>query len=310
MNIWAVSCLFAFTPSHFRIKNYKTFRENLKKHDVKLLTVEFNPEGKFELTNEDADKLIQLSDGDIMWQKERLINIGIDNLPTDTDIVLVLDTDIIFSHEDMIERIKKSMEQYKVVQCYSRTMQLNPLITLLKDKLNYFNIDNSKEYFFHGINRQSYMSGFFGDQKHGDIGLAWAYRYETIKQIKMFEMNIIGSGDNATMSALLRQFKSHMIAGTANSWFLYADMIRKYVEVKDVNYLKDTIVYSLYHGEIESRGYRNRHDILTRHDFDSTKHLIVNEGLPFKFTDDVSPLLKEEIKQYFINRKENESLSF
>jgi hypothetical protein len=313
MNIWAVSCLFAFTPSHFRSRNYKIFRENLKNHNVKLLTVEFNPEGIYELTKEDADILIQLSDGDIMWQKERLLNIGIDHLPTDTDIVLILDTDIIFSHEDMIDRIVKKINDYKVVQCYSHTMQLHPLFLMNIDKINFFKIDNTKNYFFHDVNRSSFLKEFLdpmGAHKAGEIGLAWAYRYDVIKKIKLFDHNIIGAGDNATMCAFIRIFKPFNIIGTGNSWFKYCDLARQYVDLKDVSYLEDTIIYSLYHGEVKDKNYVHRHEIIEKHNFDSTKQLIIKEGLPFKFDETVGDELKQEIKDYFINRKEDDPLPF
>jgi hypothetical protein len=309
MNIWAVCCIFNYTPSHYRDKNYKIFRENLKKHDIKLLTVEFDPNGVFKLTENDAEKLIQLKDGDILWQKERLLNIGIDNLPKNTDIVLILDTDIIFSEKNTVDKIKKAMEQYKIVQCFSRNLQLNPLLFLNENNIDFFNIDNSINYFFYGNDNSSYMKKFFEDKKFGNTGLAWAFRYETLKKIRLFEMNIAGSGDYAMVCAFTRVFKKpHIITGTGNSWFLYSDLVRKHVKPEEVNYIEDTILYSLYHGERENRNYITRHDLLIKYNFDSTKQLIIREGLPFKFTEDVDPLMVEEMKQYFLGRRENDPI--
>jgi len=289
------------------------FRENLKNHGIKLLTVEFDLNGIYELKKEDAEILIQLTDGDLMWQKERLINIGIDKLPTDTDIVLVLDTDIVFAHEDIVERIEKAMKQYKVVQCYSNTMQLHPYILNLNSFSNLFKINKDKKYNFYEItdNISLVKKVLHPEQiKTTSTGLAWAYRYETIKKIKMFEGKILGSGDEATSWALLRKFKDNFLLGTGNSWFLYADMIRSYVEVEDINYLEDTVVYSLYHGEKENRRYNDRYNIFNQYDFDSSRDLIIEEGKPFKFKDCVDPALKENIRQYFVSRKENDPLPF
>jgi hypothetical protein len=312
MKVWAVCCYFNFTSSQFRLQNYKIFRENLKKHDVKLLTLEFDINGIYELKEEDADVLIQLTDGDLMWQKERLLNIGIDHLPTDTDIVMILDTDVIFGNEDVIDRLKKSMEKYKVVQCFSKTMQLNPYLFKLKN-FDISKIDITKKYNFHEIyDNNSLVKNTINPEKSyaSSTGLAWAYRYETIKKIKMFEGKIVGSGDEATSWALLRLFKKSFLIGTGNSWLEYADMIRNYVDLSEIRYLEDTVIFSLYHGEKEDRGYLNRYDIFNQYDFDSSKDLIAEEGKPFKFKENVPLSLREYIKQYFINRKENESLNF
>ncbi len=69
-----------FNPmrSRRRLANYRTFRSRL---NVPLFTVELAFDGQFELTSSDADHLIQLSGGDIMWQKERLLNIALEAVP-------------------------------------------------------------------------------------------------------------------------------------------------------------------------------------------------------------------------------------
>jgi len=74
----AVTSYFNPMKSRRRLANYRTFRSRL---DVPLVTVELAFDGQFELTSGDADHLIQLSGGDIMWQKERLLNIALEAVP-------------------------------------------------------------------------------------------------------------------------------------------------------------------------------------------------------------------------------------
>jgi 5-bromo-4-chloroindolyl phosphate hydrolysis protein len=78
-SFWALTTYYNSTGIKEKKKNYQFFRNNLKKQKVKLLTIEcaFKKQ-KFELKKEDADKLIQVRSNSILWQKERLLNIGLD----------------------------------------------------------------------------------------------------------------------------------------------------------------------------------------------------------------------------------------
>jgi hypothetical protein len=55
------------------------FRANL---GAPLVTVELSFDGRFELTDQDADVLIQLCGGALLWQKERLLNLALKAVPS------------------------------------------------------------------------------------------------------------------------------------------------------------------------------------------------------------------------------------
>src|SRR6476660_344267 len=93
----AVTSDFNPMKSRRRLANYRTFRSRL---DVPLVTVELAFDGQFELTSGDADHLIQLSGGDIMWQKERLLNIGIKSIPSAVKNFAWIDCDILFGRRE------------------------------------------------------------------------------------------------------------------------------------------------------------------------------------------------------------------
>lgn len=84
-----------FNPLNYQSRkdNYILFKNQLQ---IPLLTIEWSPEGKFDLTEKDADFLIQLSSGDLMWQKERLLNIAFSEIPSHFEYIAWLDSDIIF----------------------------------------------------------------------------------------------------------------------------------------------------------------------------------------------------------------------
>ena len=64
--LWGVSAYFNPAGYKSRLDNYQNFRKRLK---VPLVTVEMSTNGRFELHREDAEILVQLSGGDVLWQK-------------------------------------------------------------------------------------------------------------------------------------------------------------------------------------------------------------------------------------------------
>jgi hypothetical protein len=105
--LWGITSF--FNPAGFdsRRANYRTFRSRL---NVPLLTVELSFADGFELQPTDAEILLQISGGDVMWQKERLLNLALAALPPDCDLVAWLDCDVIFGSSDWPERARQQLQ--------------------------------------------------------------------------------------------------------------------------------------------------------------------------------------------------------
>src|SRR5262249_45258308 len=100
-----------------RLANYRVFRERLI---VPLVTVELAYGHDFELDGEDAEILIRLRGGDILWQKERLLNIALRALPDKYRNVVWFDCDVVFEADDWPERTSLLLDRYTLVQPFSR----------------------------------------------------------------------------------------------------------------------------------------------------------------------------------------------
>ena len=88
----AVTCL--FNPDGYRSKadNFARFRAGLAGHGVPLLVVECAfDQAPFELPA--GDGTMQIRAADVMWQKERLLNLAIRSLPSCVTMVAWLDGD-------------------------------------------------------------------------------------------------------------------------------------------------------------------------------------------------------------------------
>ena len=114
-HFWAVTCF--FNPAGYRRKlaNYKTFRKLLA---IPLVAVELSHEARFELVEGDAEILVQLSGADVMWQKERLLNIAISHLPPECDFFAWLDCDVIFSREDWVSAAVHELNRTDICHLY------------------------------------------------------------------------------------------------------------------------------------------------------------------------------------------------
>ena len=91
---WAITAYFNPAGYEARRTNFRTFRDNLK---LPLVAVELAFDGDFELTDTDAEILVRLSGGDVLSQKERLLNIALKALPPHCRKVAWLDCDVVFS---------------------------------------------------------------------------------------------------------------------------------------------------------------------------------------------------------------------
>lgn len=73
-DLWVITCYFNPLRYRRRLANFRIFRENLR---APLIAVELAYGPEFELESDDAEVLIQTHCKDVMWQKERLLNVGL-----------------------------------------------------------------------------------------------------------------------------------------------------------------------------------------------------------------------------------------
>ena len=109
--IWTITTYYNPQKYQSRYTNFKTFSKNLQ---TPLLVVEFSHNGQFQLCKDDATILIQIPKGDILWQKERLLNVALQNLPKNVDNVAWVDSDVIFTDPNWQKRLKNFYKQIKL----------------------------------------------------------------------------------------------------------------------------------------------------------------------------------------------------
>lgn len=306
--LWAVTALFNPLGFQSRRANYERFREGLSRAGVPLLTVELAlGDQPFELNRADADVLLSIRGGDVLWQKERLLNLGIRALPAACDKVVWLDADVLFEREDWAVATAKLLDQLVVVQPFSRSIRL--LAGELSADLSRHPIGAGDHEVLHSM---AYGVAARGHGcldrylEHGHCGYAWAARRDVLQNHGLYEANILGNGDLNAAHAMYggaRYLKSERLSPA-----LHAHLSRWaeafYQDVGgSVGYVDGTL-YHLWHGKKEDRRYLERLSILIEHDFDPELDLDLTPGRALRWGSH-KPELHARCREHFVLRRED-----
>ncbi len=121
MELHAVCCYFNPCGYAARLRNYNQFRASWAASRVPLLTVECAFfDRPFEL--KPGPDVLQLRSQSILWQKERLLNIGLERvIAAGAKRVMWTDADIEFKEASIWpEKVLDALEHKEVVQCFSK----------------------------------------------------------------------------------------------------------------------------------------------------------------------------------------------
>jgi hypothetical protein len=298
--LWAITSY--FNPAGFRRKlaNYRLFRERLI---VPLVTVELAYGPNFELKEGDADILVQIRGRDVMWQKERLLNLALQALPNDCKNVVAVDCDIIFGTDDWPERVNRVLQQSVILQPYSHVHDLPR--DWVSDERPPAGAP-SRESVTSAIGSGMSASTCVGEFARNGIftysrGFAWAARRELLNQYGFYDARILGGGDRAFAGAVYGYFDA-MRHNRDRRYLEWAVPFHEAVG-NAVGWMNGDI-YHLWHGEMRNRNYHERMKILERFEFDSTEDIAVAENGCWRWNTD-KPRLHEYVRSYFASRRED-----
>ena len=200
-SLWAITSYFNPMRYQRRLLNYRLFRERL---NLPLVTVELAYGADFELTEDDADILVQLRGGDVMWQKERLLNVALQALPPTCRKVVHLDCDIIFEADDWSEQVSRLLDRFWTIQLFSHAHYLRRDWT--PDALPRHAVEFTRTAIACAIASGVPALYCFRQpaeprQASYSKGHAWATRRELLDQHGFYDANILGGGERATAAA-------------------------------------------------------------------------------------------------------------
>lgn len=299
----AVTCL--FNPGGFRTKltNYERFRARLAAQGVPLLTLECRfGEEPFELP--EGPDVLRLRGRDVMWQKERLLNLAIAALPPSVTKVAWLDADVLFERDDWAEATAAALEKSPVVQPFDSVIRLPP------GHLEFQGLGDGWPSFAAIYVRDPHIALGGNFDAHGHTGFAWAARRDWIERHGLYDACIAGSGDHMMAHSFVGDWDSacvQRIIGPANAhraWFarwsaaVYGD-IRARLGVVEGRLLH------LWHGEMARRRYVLRNRELADFDFDPGQDLVLGGSGCWEWTGR-GERIRDWASAYFAQRAEDD----
>lgn len=259
-----------FNPLQFRsrIKLFNEFKPYIEWSGAKLLTVEVALNNhEFECTTSINPWDLQLRTTDVLWHKERGINLGIQQLlknDPNAKYIAWIDADVKFSDPHWVNNTILALQHYNVIQLFSQASFLN-----YKNEQLWITDSMVKKYLTKGYSQKpplplEYVSG-------GHPGLAWAAKRETLEGLGgLIDFCIAGSGDthmaNAFKGDINLFFKQGMSPGFRKALTLWKNRSDKYVK-GNIGFI-DGMCMHYWHGASDKRGYIKRWDIMLFHQFD------------------------------------------
>lgn len=303
--LWAVTTF--FNPAGYQTKrdNYARFRAGLAAAGVPLLTVELAfGDASFEVT--DADQLVQLRGGDVLWQKERLVNIGVGHLPADCDRVMWIDADVLFARADWADETRHLLRDYEVVQPFSHCVRLPRGVESCEPATLPFG--SGENQLFYGIAwglRAKGRASLGSYAQHGHTGFAWAARRELLESHGLYELNLLGNGDTDI---------AHAMFGNDDYWGLaklgpearahlarWAGPFAASVGGSVAHV--DGVVTHLWHGDTALRQYDRKLDVL--HQLDPERHIVRTADGLLALSADAPEAVRIWTRDYFSTRRED-----
>jgi hypothetical protein len=323
--LWAVSSYFNPACYQRRLANYRRFRRQLA---IPVVTVELSFGRPFELGGDDADILLQLRGSDVLWQKERLLNIGLQALPEECRQVVWMDCDIIFDRHDWPLDVRRALMEFPLVQPFSRLGHLDaatslsddvwhgkvagwqpslagavqsgqPLATALR-----LTADAAVAPSECALTQEQYWQRV---ARMAHCGLAWAARRDVLDRFGLYDACVVGGGDVCIASAAYGCFRKlansrDMTNAERQHYFAWAEPFHRAV-AGCVTHVEGAL-YHLWHGDLRQRRYLERHRRLREYDFDPFHDIARADNDTWRWNSD-KPLLHQFVKEYFGSRQED-----
>lgn len=294
--LWAITAYFNPMRSRRRLANYRVFRARL---GAPLVAVELAYGTDVELGDGDAEILVRLRGRDVMWQKERLLNIALRRLPRSCRQVAWLDCDVVFDDPGWAARLSALLERRPLVQAFRAVRHL------AADGAGVEFTQSGVLARVAEVGLEALASRVPTGPGSTNKGLAWAARREILERHGLYDACIVGGGDMGLAAALLGRFDvatRTMNAPQAAHYLRWARPLHD--ALRDQTAALDAGIAHLWHGDVRHRRYRERHEGLAEHHFDPATDIALDPHGAWRWATD-KPAMHAYVRDYFASRQED-----
>ena len=276
-----------FNPAGYRSlrDNYLRFMHEMRWWGVPTFVAEVAYEGQ-DFVDNDAFLKLRGTDRNVLWQKERLLNLIVEKLPEHFDKVAWIDADVLFFDRSWIQRTREKLEYDPVIQLWNRWHCIDSAGRV------------GEVLWGVGDDAWRYLS------RPACPGGAWAARRSVFP---LYDRHILGSGDAMSLVAwcgrldrLAIKYSSEVMREDFLGW---ADNAYQKVQGRIGTLESDAI--HLHHGSRARRLYVDRWKPALKWGFDPRRHVEVDESGLLAWTASAPQQLRKWVAEYFLVRDED-----
>lgn len=269
--------------------NYLRFLREMQSCNIPLFNVEVAFEGQ-SVVSAAPFLSIKADTSHMLWQKERLLNYAVANLPPRFDVIALVDADILFLNPSWHSQAIHKLREVPVLQLFSRMHRLDQSGAMSSSFSGAVASPHPKE------KEQRILRPWYGG--------AWAVRRDIFP---LYDRCILGGGDVANYEGWL---------GLSNTWLqrqmspaelqFYTDWSKQTTQrtAGIAGSLTGDCVH-MYHGQIRHRAYAVRHAITRSWGFDPALHVAIDSNGLLEWTDHAPFGLRAAVMSYFAARLED-----
>jgi hypothetical protein len=282
-DFWAITSY--FNPAGYRSKyvNYQQFRKHLA---VPLMAIELSYGPDFELKDDDAEIVLRRRGRDVLWQKERLLNIALAALPSRCRRVAWVDCDVIFESRDWPGQTRSQLDRFALVQLFSHVYRLPQGCGPDQERPPNIDFQNSVSFLI-------------------DSGMpTWAAGRELLESHGLYDACIVGGGDAAMVRAAYGRFEDALRLQCLDRDHYLAWAMPFHQAVRsNVGHVAGNLLH-LWHGDTSLRSYRQRNSDLAKFEFNPAADIAADCNDVWRWSSD-KPAMHEFVRNYFRSRRED-----
>jgi hypothetical protein len=287
-------CLYA--KRYILLKEFVKRIEEEEEH-VRLFIVEMIYENqKFIITDKKNKNHLQLKTDTPIWHKENMINLGVKYLlPKNYKAFAWIDADIEFeSNSWALDSLKILNGSRDVIQLFSHCVDMSKI----KTNLNLFNG------FGYSFSKQKPFTSKGIDYWHP--GYAWAITRKAYEKIGgLYDKGVLGSGDNIMALSFINKVEYMTNENYSDEYNHSMFEFQKKANKLRLGYTPGVIRH-YFHGSKQNRKYTERWKILMENQYSPDRDICYDENGILVPTNCFSEIFKEDIMNYFKERKEDD----
>lgn len=308
VNFWAITSYFNPIDFESRRANFFLFRSRL---DAPLVAVELGHRGRFDLRPDDADIVVHVADGDLLWQKERLLNAALRSLPPECDAVAWLDCDVVFTSPSWRADAVRALATAPLVQLFEDLIHLEPGQPATMPSAP-APPERRRRSFAAAWGAGALPDDFFrrpelSARLRCNCGMAWAARRTLLERHGLYDSMILGMGDKLVAAAAVGHAADaaagvEMSPAHAAHYRRWAEPFHREVDGR-LGAVPGTLLH-LWHGDLANRRYVDRYRGFGARAFDPATHLRPGSDGAWRWGA-AGTELRDEVAAYFRGRRED-----